>query len=1067
MHPLRLECSFPRRNVDCMRLGLRGWLLVLAGFGGVPCAAVTTVVDEDYTIKAWQTEDGLPQNSVTSIAQTPDGYLWLATFKGLARFDGVRFAVFDDHNTPALTSSRLVRLDLDAGGGLWITTEEGGLARLVDGQFTAFTGQEGLPSGGVSAVGQTAGGPVWLRDRQGGLSTLRDGRFVPVQEPGDFAAGPLGSFGFDAGGSLWLRHGRTLATYRDGRFQPLHNPDGTGEAVVRSVGPRARGGLVLITSLGLQRYVSGGWLPGALACPAEMRNLTSLFEDRRGQVWVGTYGNGLFRCSTAGEWRQFTVGHGLLHNAVRSLYEDREGNLWAGTDGGGLHRLKPRLIRGLETRDDPGSTVVMSLAEDLHGALWLGLNGRGVQRWEAGHPVPLAEPPQGGPGQYVYSILPDRNGAVWLGTYDRGLWRHRDGRFEPCQPADGALHGAILALLEDRSGALWVGTTTGLWRIREGLWERLPVDGEVQSRRVCALAQDSHGELYIGIDGRGVFRWQQERLTRFSERDGLADDHVSCLYVDREGGVWAGGSTGGLTRIRQGRLDRFSPRTGLPSARLSAILEDDQQTLWVGCERGIFSVSRAHLDEVAAGRRAVVTCRLYGRSEGLRGLECSGGVQPACWKARDGRLWFATVAGAAVVDPEDLPSNPVPPPVVIEEVVLDEQAVPRSAWSGAAPDRPGGERATATASTESGPLQGAGAPDPHRVQAATAPRPPGTLVIPSRIHRVEFRFTGLSLTAPERVRFRCRLEGYDESWIETGTQRTAHYTRVPPGRYRFQVTACNNDALWNETGAGLAVVVLPAWWQTSWARVFALLGLAAAVGLACEARHRRVRHEQVVQQAFARRLIESQEEERQRIAADLHDSLGQDLLVIKNRALLGLQEAAVTPGAAEQFGVISRTASRTLEEVHEISRDLRPYQLDRLGLTKALQAVVTSVSRSSGIPFALDLQPVDGLLATSLEIHLYRVLQELLNNIVKHSDAAGATVTVRHRHARIILTVQDDGRGFDQAGLRQPSAPLDGFGLTGVSERVRLLGGLARCSSRPGAGTRWTIEIPVPPAPAT
>jgi signal transduction histidine kinase len=378
--------------------------------------------------------------------------------------------------------------------------------------------------------------------------------------------------------------------------------------------------------------------------------------------------------------------------------------------------------------------------------------------------------------------------------------------------------------------------------------------------------------------------------------------------------------------------------------------------------------------------------------------------------------------------------------VVIEEVVLNDQLVSGQGPEGSGPNGPAAGSASSGADLHS------------RLS-----------IVPPGAHRLEFRFTGLSLVAPEKVRFRYRLDEFDRDWIEAGMRRTAYYTSIPPGRYRFRVIACNNDGVWNHTGASLALVVQPQWWQTWWFRAVAALGLAGLVFGWYERRLLRLRREHAAQTAFAHRLIDSQEEERKRIAAELHDSLGQDLLVIKNRALLGLREPATTASATEQLGEISRMASHSLEEVRQISRNLRPYQIDRLGLTKALQAMADNMSRASGLPCAVQVIALDGLLPPQFEIHFYRIAQELLNNVVKHSDASQCRMSVQHQDGRIILSVEDDGRGF-----QLPSSPAQepsprGLGLNDIAERVRILGGTWNCDSRPGHGTRWRIEIPTSP----
>jgi signal transduction histidine kinase len=473
--------------------------------------------------------------------------------------------------------------------------------------------------------------------------------------------------------------------------------------------------------------------------------------------------------------------------------------------------------------------------------------------------------------------------------------------------------------------------------------------------------------------------------------------------------------------------------------------------LWMGSNRGVFRARKEDLNELAEGRRRSVTCYAYGRSDGLSTLACATGGQPAACKARDGRLWFATAKGAAVVDPGNLPFNPLPPPVVIEECLIDDAVVA------------GGVSGTIGPWSNKSAVSGECRP----TKRSALSDPPSTLtpiVVPPAKHRVEFRFTALSLVAPERVLFKYRLAGFDDDWVNAGPRRVAQYSYVPPGSYQFRVTACNNNGVWNDAGATLGLIVRPGWWQTGWFRVLAGVGLAGLVFLSYRRRVLALQGARATQQSFSRRLIESQENERKRLAAELHDSLGQNLLVIKNRALLGLQDASATAGALDQLDTISSVASQSLQEVREIAHNLRPCHLDRLGLTKALRAVITSVARASTIEFVPEIEVIDGLLLPEQEINLYRIVQELLNNIVKHSHAAQARLGIRLEDRRLVLTFEDDGCGFDYAAATDHSQGGRGWGLAGIAERVRILGGNLRCDSSPGRGTRWAIDIPVPPA---
>jgi len=460
-------------------------------------------------------------------------------------------------------------------------------------------------------------------------------------------------------------------------------------------------------------------------------------------------------------------------------------------------------------------------------------------------------------------------------------------------------------------------------------------------------------------------------------------------------------------------------REGLFNNGVFKILEDRRGYFWMSSNRGIYRVSKQQLNDVARGKSKGVTSISYGKHDGMRNIECNGGGGAI---TSDGRFWFPTQDGVAVLDPEMLGTNPKPPPVVIEACLIDQQ-------------------------------------NPERY--AQSPISPGPVRIKPGQESIEIHYTALSLIDSERIRFKYRLEELDRDWVDAGTRRTAYYPRLPPGNYRFKVTAAHADGVWNEHVADLGIVVLPAFYQTWWFACILSAMAAALLWFAYRYRLRQVEQARAAQQAFSRQLISSQENERKRIAAELHDSLGQRLVIIKNLALLLLQNRSGTPTfngtEREQIEEISAGASGAIQEVREIAYDLRPYRLDRLGLAFALRAMIESASAASLIAFAIEIDEIDGILPKPAEINFYRIVQECVNNILKHSEAKQATVRILRTEKGLTLTVQDDGKGFSRDS--GDADPRQGFGLTGISERARLLGGKAAIQSAPGQGTTVIIEI--------
>ena len=1029
-------------------LKARFLVLALAASGGMSCGAAGLTSQTDFTIDAWQTDDGLPQSSVKSIAQTPDGYLWLATFNGLARFDGVRFTVFDTANVPGLPGNRLIRLSVDRDGALWVITEYKGVARLKDGRCRTFSTEDGVPAEGARWVDEDPQGVLWLAGQEGGLRCWRNGKFVPVPAPAGFAQGPLGEMVTGGKGEAWFQHQDRLFHFENGQFALLEGPDREREDVVKRVCPSRDGGLWVVTSAGLRKHRQGKWLPEVWPCPNFKAAIVYSREDFVGNLWVATYNNGLFRFTPAEGWVHLTVESGLTTLSLRCLFCDLEGNVWIGTDGGGLLRIKPRSWKMITRREGLGIDAVHSVCQDRQGRIWFAGGTTRPYLLDRGAVSVAIPPPQSDVLDGVWAVLPTRDGAMWIGTYGGKVFQSQDGVLTRYGKGEGMLAGSVRALLEDRQGTLWVGGFDGLSRIdRERVTHYSRRDG-LSSERVWALVEDSKACLYVGTSGAGLNRFQDGRFTAYTHEQGLPDDVIQALYVDAEDVLWIGTHGGGLSRFRAGRFFNYRVKSGLPARSVGPMLEDDEGRLWMATDLGIVRVSRHELNEFAEGRRRPVNYLAFDRSDGLATVEV-GGIQPACLKARDGKLWFGTAKGAAFLDPKELRVNSRPPPVVIHEVRIDDEVVEerRSGVRGQESEDRGQRTEDRGQKSEEG---------------QSAIRNPQSAIVTVLPHqsRVEFRFTGLSFTAPAKVRFRYRMEGFDADWVDCGTARSASYARLPAGRYRFRVTACNNDGVWNEAGAALGVMVLAPWYRTWWAYSVGGFLAAGLVVCFCEARLPRLRRARALQADFSRRLIDSQEADHKRMAKELHDGLGQNLILIKNRAELGLQRLNSPVLLAEQLREVSDAAAAALDEVRATARTLHPYELDRLGLTQAIEAMAQRVGETSPTKFLTDLDNVDGLFPPDTQINLYRILQEGVNNVLKHARAAEVILEIKRDADGVRATLLDDGCGFDPAALsaNRPS----GLGLQGMTERAGFIGGKLRLQSAPGRGTRLEVTIPLP-----
>jgi ligand-binding sensor domain-containing protein/signal transduction histidine kinase/DNA-binding NarL/FixJ family response regulator/HPt (histidine-containing phosphotransfer) domain-containing protein len=773
------------------RRSSRGWVFaILAGFAmALPSPALPVAPgiagtagaagkpSPTYRLESWQNEQGLPQNTVASIAQTPDGYLWLATQEGLVRFDGVRFQIFLADNAAGLASNSIFRLVAAADGTLWIGTDGGGLGRLREGKLTSLTRRDGNHVEALLADGE---GGLWIGTARGLAHLRRDGSLAAVPVAG-LPASAVSSLCLDAAGSLWIGTADAgLYRFAGGRAEPLTHREGLSDDRVQALHAQRDGSLWIATQGGLNRLRDGRLTVFTTrdGLPSDVVN--ALLEDRDGNFWVGTR-RGLSRLS---DGRLVATGVPRVDDDVRALFEDREGSLWIGTGNAGLLRLKSVAFGPLAPESRLPGRLTWSVFEDRDGSLWLG-TGTGLYHL-AGEATTLYTRKQGLPDDVVRSVLRDREGNLWAGTHS-GLAILRGGRFESVvlgqrQPQ------AVFVLYEDPEGRFWVGTRKGLYRRDGGRFTAFTTADGLPSDLIFALHEDRGGTLWAGVHG-GLARLRGNRFEPVRE-GALGTSDVFAFHEDSDGDLWIG-TNSGLHRLSHGTVFVFTARQGMFDDTAFQILEDSRGNLWMSCNRGIFRVRKSDLLAFAAGRLPAIPSLSYGVADGMKSVEGCGANQPAACRTRDGRFLFPNLRGVVATRPEQVPFNALPPPVVIEDFLVDNRTVARA----------------------------------------------GLLRLDSDSKTVEIHFTAPSLVAPEKVRFHYRLDGLDKDWMDAGTRRTAYYNNLRPGAYTFRVTASNNDGVWSPAGAALSFRVLPHLYQTPW---FVALGVALLAAAAAGAWRLRV-----------------------------------------------------------------------------------------------------------------------------------------------------------------------------------------------------------------------------------
>jgi len=1001
------------------------FLALLAG----PANAQTSG-PKGYLIENWQSERGLPQNTVTGIAQTQDGYLWVSTLDGLARFDGLRFKLFKAGNTPALGSGRIRFLFTGRRGELWLATQEGGVVRLKDGRFTPLPLPEG--QGARPAVVQVAednSGGLWLSTEDGKVGRLADGRYSTVSTNWD----PTGKTGFQVLADV---RGQIFAVCDTGLYQiagtglsPVLQGN-RGEYVVHCP---SRGGGWWISAKGqLRLWRDGQWVQTGSGPNLPASVARGGWEDHSG-LWLATWGEGLFRYSTNGTVLHFTKQDGLGSDFVRALCADSEGNLWVGTQGGGLARLHRPLFTVYGLAPSLSWEWITSISEGPDGQLWVGTDGYGLNRLREDVIRPASDEPVITP-LHVMATLADREGQIWLGTRQGGLYDWKDGaaRRVPGFPTNSTL---VRSLLKDSQGALWVGrlNTDRLLRIHNGTVSSVEFPKSAGLLDVRVMAEEAGGGLWIGTDGSGLFLWKDGQFTRFTRQNGLGSDLIWALEPEADGVLWIGTYGAGLTRLKNGRAVTCSTRDGLLDDVICYIADDGRGQYWLSSHHGVFRVGKNELTQFAEGTIRLIHCVGYGKSDGLPTLECRGGYQPAGCLGGDGRLWFPTVGGVVVVDPVNAITNSIAPPVHLEEMFVDGQMFERESWPTVA-----------------------GGPGPATAQASPSPvqRPRPVLGFPAGSRRFAFHYTGLSLGAPERLRFRHKLQGVDAEWVDTGDRREASYTRLPHGTYTFRVQTCNREGIWGQPGDSVTFSVLPFFWQTWWFIGLFLLTFGGAVGWAVglALRRRHHRHLRLVEQLHAA------ERERTRIARDIHDDLGSSLTEIGLLGALAVRESTPPAEVREQVARMMERAEELARRLDETVWAVNPKNDSLRHLASYLCNFAKDFLEPTTIRCRLnvaeDLPEVT--LTAEVRHNVFLVAKEGLNNAVRHSGATEIGLRMAVNAGVFTLEVADNGRGFAAETKREA-----GNGLRNMAERMQEIGGDLQMRSAQGRGTTVSVRLPM------
>ncbi|WP_309017361.1 two-component regulator propeller domain-containing protein [Pelagicoccus sp. SDUM812003] len=984
---------------------------VVCAIAAVDGSAATLLAD-GYTLRIWRTEDGLPQNMVTSAVQTSDGYLWFGTNSGLARFNGDSFRVFDSANTPQIQDRRITRLYEDAQGTLWIGQESGGIACLRDGQFFAVATPSGDIGEKIIGLGSDAEGRLWAMHENGSVSRVGGDAVIPSMI-GDEHPGLL-SWSRAEDGRIFVMENNYGARLVDGELVPIELPQPSYYDYIEGIIPAAGGGAWVLHDRKIRKAEGDRWTEDRGSFPWPQATISDIVELSDGTLAVGTVHAGLYLIF--GDDRQpvrFNRDNGLPQNWIRFLYEDREGTLWAGAGSSGLVSIHPSALSRLKSPDQWRGTSTLTLAAGSENSLWIGTDGAGLYHHNAGEWATYAGE-EGLDNPYISAVTETQAGEVWAGNYWWGGPYRLDGDKFVRPAGVPETTSPVLGLLSNpATGVLLVGTRDGVAEVTDaGLNWLIKSPGGVGDD-VGAMTWDREGALWCGFSQGGLARLADGQIMFFQREDGVGSNSVQSLFADDEdGSLWIGTADNGLTRFKDGRFVNLGTSHGLTDKTICYMLEDDRGYLWMSTRRGIQRVSKVELNRCADGDIPRFTSLSYDRSDGLPVSEFQGGRQGAGCRTEDGRIWFASSAGPISVDPDSIQPNPLAPPMAIESLEVDGQTVP----------------------LEDGVVPFEFAPDHERL---------------------EFTFSALSFVAPDKVRFKYKLEGSDNDWRDAGNMRFAQYSRLPAGDYRFRVIACNNDGVWNTEGASLAFVVAPFFWQTWWfvgACVLMASGMVAS-GVRYATRRRMLRELEDLERQHA------VERERSRIAQDIHDDVGASLSRIAILSQTARSQLSDTKGATAVLSHIYGTARSVTRALDEIVWAVNPKHDTLDSLVDYMGKFAHDFLSAANVRCRLDL-PVEvppWNLSAEVRHNVFLAFKEALNNLVKHAYATEAWVHIEVSEAGFTIELKDNGRGLpdeadsDGAGF--------GNGLINMRDRMSRIGGSCEIVGESGTGTKVVLFV--------
>jgi signal transduction histidine kinase/ligand-binding sensor domain-containing protein len=976
-----------------------------------------------YVHKTWTFNGGLPGTAIRAIVQTSDGFLWLGTDGGLARFDGLNFRVFDRTNTPAMTSEDIHSLATGSDGSLWIGTQEG-LLRLKDGIFTRYTEKDGLGGNNIAALRMDRNGTlsvhVFVSAGLPRFSQWNNGKFVA----GDQRAGLLASLSGQCFGQSMLqdRSGDTwrvtfpvrgLSVTRNGKETRYTVRNGLSSNNVNLLFEDQRGTIWIRTDKAVNRFVNGKIVQYRLR-PGELEpDVTCVQEDKRGDLWFQTRDDGIFRWNRQGV-SHFGMKEGLSSESVRLIFDDRDGNHWIITSKG-LDLLQEGFFISYGRAEGITDESSLNLMEARDGSIWVGtrsgklyrLSGDGITEYLGLTSSPLVNRPgEGYINRAILSIYQTRDEQIWVSSV-AGLKVFKKGKLSSLPGVTESIYGVVETMYEDPQGVFWVGTDHGLVRFKNGKYINYSTEPGAAINAVSVIAGSTDGGLWIGTAGGGLRHFKEGAFHDYTMTDGLSSNLITSLFESTDGTLWIG-TPRGLNSFKDGSFSKYATdaRHALQN-HICAIVEDQDRHLWISSAKEIIRVSAQELEDFAAGKGPSWSYATYGIEDGIRGT-CRQGTQPVGMTDHLGNLWFATNSGVVRVDPLSVSRGMTPLHIFLDNVSADLIPI-----------------------------------DPIRGGSV----PPGK-------NDLEFHYGVVSFRNPNKIQFRFRLLGFNQSWTEANTRRSAYYTNLTPGRYQFQVQVRNMDGTWNETGASIEINLRPEFYQTLWFLIFCLLTLILSLAGLYVIRKRQLATQ--MQQRLEERLAD-----RTRIAQELHDTFLQDIVGLVFNIELASNDLALRPDDAKgRLQGVLHQLRQTVAAGRRALTDLRSPNISYGDLANALQRLSEQLRSETGPKLKMRVEGSVNWLPPLIGDEVFQISREALFNAIRHAGARTIDITLSCTERELTLRIADDGCGIESEILHRGRSGH--FGLQGMKERAERIGAQFCCRSLQGVGTEIVLSVALP-----